>query len=230
MFLKKYHTIMKIIILLYLIFIIFIILNKRKPIIKKIIEDFYSLSRFKKSVFILIYFITTTFSFVFRLSVLIFIIFYLTIILTKINNNYIINCPDYTSDEDLFQLFCDYIKIITLLKILSKNLFVKSKKKGFMRIYSIFNKNKKIDIDTLEKILFKYIFRMDIELAQDIIEILNSIDKMNKNKTLIIRILSKFKELMKKLTILSLEESTTHDFKIIIEKRKIKTNESKKDS
>jgi hypothetical protein len=35
---------------------------------------------------------------------------------------------------------------------------------------------------------------------------------------------------MIKLTILSLEESTTNDFKIIIEKRKIKTNESKKDS
>jgi Fe2+ transport system protein B len=99
-----------------------------------------------------------------------------------------------------------------------------------MKVYSIFNKNKKIDISTLEKILFKYIFKMDIELAQDIIEILNNIDKMNKNKTPIIRILSKFKELMKELTILSLEENTTNDFKIIIEKRKIKTSESKKNS
>jgi hypothetical protein len=221
---------MKIIILLYIIFIIFIILNKRKPIIKKIIEDFYSLSRFKKNVFILIYFITTTFSFVFKLFVLIFIIFYLTIIATKINTNYIINCPNYTSDEDLFQLLCDYIRIITLLKILSKNLFKKSKKKGFMKVYSIFNKNKKIDISTIEKILFKYIFRMDIELAQNIIEILNSMDKMNKNKTRVIRILSKFKELIKKLTMLSLEETTTDDFKIIIEKKKIKTDDSKKDS
>ena len=105
---------MKIIIFLYIIFTIFIILNKRKPIIKKIIEDFYSLSRFKKTVFILIYFITTTFSFVFRLSVLIFIIFYLTIILTKINNNYIIKCPDYTSDEDLFQFL--FVELLLHMK------------------------------------------------------------------------------------------------------------------
>ena len=99
-----------------------------------------------------------------------------------------------------------------------------------MRAHSIFNRNKKIDISTIERILFKYIFKMDIELAQNIIEILNSIDKMNKNKILVVRILSKFKELIKKLTILSIEENTSNDFKIIIEKRKIKAHESKKDS
>jgi hypothetical protein len=213
-----------------LILIVFIILNKKNPIIKKIIKDFYSLSRFKKAVFIILYFTIITFSLVFKISVLIFVIFYLTVILTKINSNHTIKCPNYTTDEDLFKLFCDYIKTTTLLEILSKNLFKKSKKKGFIRVHSIFNRNKKIDISTIERILFKYIFRMDIELAQNIIEVLNSIDKMNKNKIFVIRVLSKFKELIKKLTILSLEENTSNDFKIIIEKRKIKADESKKDS
>lgn len=221
---------MKWMILFYLILIIFIILNKKNPIMKKIIKDFYSLSKFKKIVFIILYFITITFSFVFRISVLIFIIFYLSVILSKINTNYTIKCPNYTSDEDLFKLFCDYIKTINLLKILLKNLFKKSIKKGFMRVHSIFNRNKKIDISTIERIIFKYIFKMDIELAQNIIEVLNSIDKINKNKILVIRILSKFKELIKKLTILSIEENTSNDFKIIIEKRKVKADESKKDS
>ena len=221
---------MRWIILFYLILIIFIILNKRNPIIEKIIRDFYSLSRFKKTVFIILYFTTITFSFVFRLSVLIFTIFYLSVILSKINTDYTIKCPNYTTDEDLFELFSDYIKTINLLKILLKNLFKKSKKKGFMRVHSIFNRNKKIDVSTIERILFKYIFKMDIELAQNIIEILNSIDKMNKNKIFVIRILSKFKELMRKLTILSIEEDRSNDFKIIIEKRKIKAHESKKDS
>ena len=221
---------MKWIILFYLILIIFIILNKRNPIIKKIIKDFYSLSRFKKTVFIILYFTTITFSFIFRISVLIFIIFYLSVILSKINTDYTIKCPNYTTDEDLFELFCDYIKTINLLKILLKNLFKKSKKKGFMRVHSIFNRNKKIDISTIERILFKYIFKMDIELAQNIIEVLNSINKMNKNKIFVIRILSKFKELIRKLTILSIEEDRSNDFKIIIEKRKIKADESKKDS
>jgi len=221
---------MRWIILFYLILIIFIILNKRNPIIEKIIRDFYSLSRFKKTVFIILYFTTITFSFVFRLSVLIFTIFYLSVILSKINTDYTIKCPNYTTDEDLFELFSDYIKTINLLKILLKNLFKKSKKKGFMRVHSIFNRNKKIDVSTIERILFKYIFKMDIELAQNIIEILNSIDKMNKNKIFVIRILSKFKELMRKLTILSIEEDRSNDFKIIIEKRKIKAHQSKKDS
>jgi hypothetical protein len=51
------------------------------------------------------------------------------------------------------------------------------------------------------------------------IEIINSIEKKNKNKVFRIAVLSKFKELCKKLSALSLnEEDGSINFKIVIEK------------
>jgi hypothetical protein len=86
-------------------------------------------------------------------------------------------------------------------------------------VYNLFNKKKKIDINTLEKIFFKYLFRIDIDLADDILKIIDSIEKKNKNKIFRIAVLSKFKELCKKLANLSLnEENESLNFKIIIEK------------
>jgi hypothetical protein len=104
------------VILLYLILVILIIFDKKEPIIKKIIYNFYSLSKFKKIIFILIYFITIIFSWIFRLFVVIFFSIYLIIILLKINTHYTMNCPDYI-DEDLFILLSDYVKVSDILKI-----------------------------------------------------------------------------------------------------------------
>ena len=214
------------IILLYLILIILIIFTKKEPIIKKIIYNFYSLSKFKKIIFILIYFITIIFSWIFRLFVLIFFSIYLITILVKINTYYTINCPNYIDkeDKDLFILLSNYVKVSDILKITVRNLYKKSKKRAFIMVYNLFNKKKKIDINTLEKIFFKYLFRIDIDLADDILKIIDSIEKKNKNKIFRIAVLSKFKELCKKLANLSLnEENESLNFKIIIEKWKIKT-------
>jgi hypothetical protein len=51
-------------------------------------------------------------------------------------------------------------------------------------IYNLFNKKEKVDINTLEKIFFRYLFRIDISLANDMIEIINSIEKKIKIKFL----------------------------------------------
>ena len=131
------------------------------------------------------------------------------------------NCPNYIDkeDKDLFILLSDYVKVSDILKVTLKNLYKKSKKRAFMMIYNLFNKKKKVDINTLEKIFFRYLFRIDISLANDMIEIINSIEKKNKNKIFRIAVLSKFKELCKKLGTLSLnEEDGSINFKIVIEK------------
>lgn len=214
------------VILLYLILVILIIFDKKEPIIKKIMYNFCSLSKFKKIIFILIYFITIIFSWIFRLFVAIFFSIYLIIILLKINTHYTMNCPNYIDkeDKDLFILLSDYVKVSDILKVTLKNLYKKSKKRAFMMIYNLFNKKEKVGINTLEKIFFRYLFRIDISLANDMIEIINSIEKKNKNKIFRIALLSKFKELCKKLGTLSLnEEDESINFKIVIEKWKIKT-------
>ena len=216
------------VILLYLILVILIIFDKKEPIIKKIMYNFCSLSKFKKIIFILIYFITIIFSWIFRLFVAIFFLIYLIIILLKINTHHTMNCPNYIDkeDKDLFILLSDYVKVSDILKVTLKNLYKKSKKRAFMMIYNLFNKKKKVDINTLEKIFFRYLFRIDISLANDMIEIINSIEKKNKNKVFRIAVLSKFKELCKKLGALSLnEEDGSINFKIVIEKWKIKTKD-----
>ena len=131
------------------------------------------------------------------------------------------NCPNYIDkeDKDLFILLSDYVKVSDILKITVRNLYKKSKKRAFIMVYNLFNKKKKIDINTLEKIFFKYLFRIDIDLADDILKIINSIEKKDKNKIFRIAVLSKFKELCKKLANLSLnEESDSLNFKIMIEK------------
>ena len=217
-----------IVILFYLTLIILAIFTKKEVVIRKIIKDFYSLSKLKKIVFVLIYLITIIFSWLFRALIAIFFILYCIIILLKINSNYTINCPNYIDkeDKDLFMLVSDYIKISDILKIIMINLYKKSKKRAFMILYNAFNKKKKLDINTLEKIFFRYLFRIDIELARDMIEIINDIQKKNKSKIFRIAIISKLKELCKKLAKLSLnEEDPSINFKIIIEKLKIKTKD-----
>ena len=118
------------VILLYLILVILIIFDKKEPIIKKIMYNFWSLSKFKKIIFILIYFITIIFSWIFRLFVAIFFSIYLIIILLKINTHYTMNCPNYIDkeDKDLFILLSDYVKVSDILKVTLKNLYKKSKK------------------------------------------------------------------------------------------------------
>ena len=217
-----------IVILFYLTLIILAIFTKKEVVIRKIIKDFYSLSKLKKIVFVFIYLITIIFSWLFRALIAIFLILYCIIILLKINSNYTINCPNYIDkeDKDLFMLVSDYIKISDILKIIMINLYKKSKKRAFMILYNAFNKKKKLDINTLEKIFFRYLFRIDIELAKDMIEIINDIQKKNKSKIFRIAIISKLKELCKKLAKLSLnEEDPSINFKIIIEKLKIKTKD-----
>lgn len=217
-----------IVILFYLTLIILAIFTKKELVIRKIMKDFYSLSKLKKIVFVLIYLITIIFSWLFRALIAIFFILYCIIILLKINSNYTINCPNYIDkeDKDLFMLVSDYIKISDILKIIMINLYKKSKKRAFMILYNAFNKKKKLDMNTLEKIFFRYLFRIDIELAKDMIEIINDIQKKNKSKIFRIAIISKLKELCKKLTKLSLnEEDPSINFKIVIEKWKIKTKD-----
>lgn len=217
-----------IVILFYLTLIILAIFTKKEVVIRKIIKDFYSLSKLKKIVFVLIYLITIIFSWLFRALIAIFFILYCIIILLKINSNYTINCPNYIDkeDKDLFMLVSDYIKISDILKIIMINLYKKSKKRAFMILYNAFNKKKKLDINTLEKIFFRYLFRIDIELARDMIEIINDIQKKNKSKIFRIAIISKLKELCKKLAKLSLnEKDPSINFKIVIEKWKIKTKD-----
>jgi len=115
-------------------------------------------------------------------------------------------------------LSSNYIKISDILKITIRNLYKKSKKRAFMILYNAFNKNKKIDINTIEKIFFRYLFRIDTELAKDIIDIINGIEKRNKNKIFKIAIISKLKELCKKLAELSLnQKDPSINFKIVIE-------------
>ena len=222
------RTLAWLIILLYLILIVLAIFTKKEIVIIKIMKDFYSLSKLKKIVFILVYLTTIVFSWLFRALILTFLILYCILILFKINNNYTINCPNCVDkeDKDLFILSSNYIKISDILKITIRNLYKKSKKRAFMILYNAFNKNKKIDINTIEKIFFRYLFRIDTELAKDIIDIINGIEKRNKNKIFKIAIISKLKELCKKLAELSLnQKDPSINFKIVIENWKIKTRD-----
>lgn len=166
--------------------------------------------------------IITPLLFIFYIMVWIQAIKIALLILINIKKNYII---EYPLPKDKVMFIGPYIEFIPSFSRVIRNIIYKSKKNGFLRIYAIFNKDKRIDARLLEPIFFRYLFRIPLYLARSIVLLIKNIGKLDKNKIFRIRIKSKIKEFIIGIMILSDEEpSMAWNFKIIINNKSIKTN------
>lgn len=200
------------------------IYNRKTPIIRGVIEDFSSLSKIKKITFLLVYTLVLFLSLWFKMLMLVFFVYYTLNLAIRMGTKSEMLSQSTEDDDDLLALFSEYTRTDKIIEVLLKNLYKKSKKHAFIRLWAMLDRKKILNHTILEKILFKYLLKINYDLTKDILKILRNIKELNKNKTLKVAIISKLKELLKELTILSLENhEELNNFKIIIDGWKIRT-------
>lgn len=215
----------KLVFLLYIILILYLFNKKEKIRIINIVKTFFELNLKKKIISIIIVPILFFLSFIFNILVYIIMVNYIIFIVFNINKKIDIEIPKLNINDDMYILNFKYVKFITILKILFKNIYNKIKKYSFLRIYFIFNKNKKMDISMIENIFFKLIFKMYIISVENFLTIIINFKTIHKNKSLKIRIIILFKKFLKDICIITLDnDEFFSDFKIKIDNFKIKTN------
>jgi hypothetical protein len=99
------------------------------------------------------------------------------------------------------------------------------KKNAFLRVYFIFNRDLRIDYKVIESTLFRYLFKIPLNIFSNMILIIKNRRKEKKERTFYVRNKSLIKNLLKDVVSLTEEEfNMAWNFKIKIYKEKIKTN------